>query len=275
MTVRLGELTWRETEARIKQNPVAVIPVGSTEQHAHLALETDFTLVTSIMDAAAQQAQDRGIPMLVTPGIWTGLSPHHMDFPGTITLRRHTLELVIRDVCQSLWQHGIRKIFLTSGHGGNTNTLRAMIDTLYYEHGILAATANYWEMSKDEINRWRESTSGGCFHACELETALMMHLAPHDVRPEMRKNIRWVCDARIAGGDLTNPRPGVINVPLIHLKKITPYGSVGDCESATPEKGKLIFDAIVAKVAECFVHFHSMDATDLTRNDLTSPESPR
>ncbi len=91
----------------------------------------------------------------------------------------------------------------------------------------------------------------------------------------MRKNIRWVCDARIAGGDLTNPRPEVINVPLIHLKKITPYGSVGDCESATPEKGKLIFDAIVAKVAEFFVHFHGMNSADLTQNDLTSPESPR
>lgn len=275
MAVKLGELTWHEIEERITRNPVAVIPVGSMEQHAHLALETDSTIVSAIMEAAAQQADDRGVPTLVSPTIWTGLSPHHMEFPGTITLRRHTLELVVRDVCQSLWQHGIRKLFLTSGHGGNTNTLRAMIDSLYYENGIVAVTANYWEIAKDDINRWRESTSGGCFHACELETALMMHLAPHEVRTEMRRNLRWVCDDRIAGGDLTTPRPGVINAPLMQLRSITPYGSIGDCESATADKGKLIFDAIVAKVSDFLVYFHSTDPTDLTRNDLSMRQSSR
>jgi creatinine amidohydrolase len=272
MTIRLGELTWRETESRIKQGAVAVVPIGSLEQHAHLAMETDSLLVTSVMEAAAESAETRGVPMLVTPTIWTGLSPHHMDFPGTISLKRHTLEYMIRDICQSLWHQGVRKIFLTSGHGGNVNTLKVMIDSLYFEHdGILAVTASYWEIAKAEINLWRKSSSGGCFHACEFETALMMYLAPHDVRKDEMKNIRWVADPRIAGGDLTNPRPGVLNVPLVNLRKITPYGSVGDCDLATPERGKEIFQTIVDKVADFFVYFYSWKWDDLSKNNFDLP----
>lgn len=268
-TIKLGEMTWAEAGAKIGQGAVAVVPVGSLEQHGHLAMETDFMIVTSIVEAAARLAESKGTPMLVTPGIWTGWAPHHLSFPGTISLKRQTLESLLRDVAESLWRHGVRKILLTSGHGGNVNTLKVLVDQLYYEYGgIIAMTAQYWDVAKSAINDWRKSASGGCFHACELETALMMHLSPQGVRAQDMQDVHWVADPRVAGGDLTLPRPGALNAPLMHFEKISPCGSVGDCSLATPERGQEVFTLIVAAMADLFNYLYALDFDSLTQNDL-------
>jgi len=70
---------------------VLVIPVGSLEQHGyHLPTATDTILVDVIAHGGAEQVMDE-LPILVTPPVWTGYSPHHMSFGGTVTADYETL----------------------------------------------------------------------------------------------------------------------------------------------------------------------------------------
>ncbi len=97
-------------------NPVALVPLGSIEQHGpHLPLGTD----SYVAQAMAERAARRTNSIVVTP-CWPGYSPHHMGFPGTITFSAETLTGIILDTVQSLADHGIKKVVLLNAHGGNT-----------------------------------------------------------------------------------------------------------------------------------------------------------
>ncbi len=97
-------------------NPIALIPLGSIEQHGpHLPLGTDSYVAQAIAEEAARRTNS----IVVTP-CWPGYSPHHMGFAGTITFSAETLKGIIIDTVQSLADHGIKKVILVNAHGGNT-----------------------------------------------------------------------------------------------------------------------------------------------------------
>ncbi len=115
--VLLHELTRPAFEEYLQSTPepVALIPVGSIEQHGpHLPLGTDCLGALGICKAVAERAK-----CVVAQTILPGYSPHHMAFKGTITLREETLVAVLYDTIESLVHHGIRKIMLINAHGGN------------------------------------------------------------------------------------------------------------------------------------------------------------
>lgn len=114
----LGELTWPDVKEFLAVHDVAVVPVGSCEQHGlHLPMDTDAYDAFWLSLKAAEKAQCA----LVAPPIYYGVSSHHMDFPGTITLSPCTLE----QLASSLIKHGFKKILFENGHGGNTPALEA------------------------------------------------------------------------------------------------------------------------------------------------------
>lgn len=97
-------------------NPVAIIALGSIEQHGpHLPLGTDSYAAAAIAERAARQTNS-----IVVHPCWPGYSPHHMGFKGTITFRAETLSNIIMDTVDSLAKHGIKKILILNAHGGNT-----------------------------------------------------------------------------------------------------------------------------------------------------------
>ncbi len=98
-----------------EDNPVAIVPLGSIEQHGpHLPLGTDSYVALKL----AKQAASRTNSIVVQP-CWPGFSPHHMGFAGTITFRWETLMNIIVDTVESLVTHGIKKVLLLNAHGGN------------------------------------------------------------------------------------------------------------------------------------------------------------
>ncbi|MFO8060131.1 MAG: creatininase family protein [Bacillota bacterium] len=115
--VLLQEFTRPAFEEYLEQepNPVAIIPLGSVEQHGpHLPLGTDTYTALSISKEVANRTNS-----IVVQPCWPGYSPHHMGFAGTITFRAETLINIIIDTVDSLVEHGIRKIMILNGHGGN------------------------------------------------------------------------------------------------------------------------------------------------------------
>jgi creatinine amidohydrolase len=112
--MRVAEMDWRMIEDWVRHDDRAVLPIGSTEQHAGLSLMTDAILAERM---AVEAAEPLGIP--VFPAIPYGLAPYFQAFPGSITLRVATLCAVVSDVLDSLKRGGFRRIVIVNGHGGN------------------------------------------------------------------------------------------------------------------------------------------------------------
>src|SRR5919109_367739 len=112
--MRIRDLNWMQLEAYLEHDDRIVLPIGSTEQHAYLSLETDNLLAESV---AIEAAEPLGVPVL--PVLPYGLTPSFAAYPGSPTLRLETFLAVLRDLLDSLYGHGFRRFLVVNGHGGN------------------------------------------------------------------------------------------------------------------------------------------------------------
>src|SRR5436190_5797259 len=137
--MRVSEMNWMMVEKYLKHDDRCVWPLGSTEQHAYLSLSTDSILAERI---AAEAADPVGVP--VFPVLAYGMAPYFRAFPGTITLRNSTYVQVIRDMLESLAEHGFRKLLLVNGHGGNTPAQAVAGEWLGDHPGVKIKFHNWW-----------------------------------------------------------------------------------------------------------------------------------
>ena len=112
--MRISESNWRQVEQYLARDDRAILPLGSTEQHAQLSLSVDSILSERV---AAEAAEPLGIP--VFPVVAYGLTPYFMAYPGSISLRIETYIRLVRDILDGLRAQGFRRILIVNGHGGN------------------------------------------------------------------------------------------------------------------------------------------------------------
>jgi len=191
----LARLTWPELEALLARGAdTAVVPLGSTEQHGpHLPFATD----TWLADALAAAFCARVPEAVRLPALPFGCASEHLSFPGTLHLRGETLAALLEDLVASLGRHGFRHVLVFSAHGGNGELLREAAGrlaraapgarvTVCAEPGRAAAAllARAAELGVD-----REAAG---HHAGEIETSLLLALAPAEVRRERMERGRLV-----------------------------------------------------------------------------------
>ncbi|MGI6604773.1 MAG: creatininase family protein [bacterium] len=245
--VAIGDLTWMEIEERKDKVQLVIIPVGSTEQHGpHLCLATDATRAYKFSLRVARALYPR---VLVAPGIPVGISPHHLDFPGTITLRPQTLVDTIVDYVASLRQHGFQRFLIINAHGGNEGTLAVAVEAIRAQFGLRVPYVNYKVMTADVTKE--VVTSGRIEHSGEWEVSDAWFLAPELVRP----------DALSKGGEGAYPFKytdlyGQFRVGYPYRwKDLTNNGAMGDARAASPEKGKKINDTALERIVEFIEDF--------------------
>jgi creatinine amidohydrolase len=242
----LENLSWPEVRRLKPANKIALFPLGSFEQHGHhLPLTTDTDIVTAVARGVERQRPKR---ILCLPALWPGHSTHHLAFPGTLSVSQMPyLELVL-ELCASIVGLGATKVFLLNGHGGNDVPVRAALRELKSRFPkVTFVFASYWSLAGQTIAQVRESGPGGLGHACEMETAIMLHLCPERVKLALARRDGPKHTDRYRKADLQYGRP-VYFVNEFH--EVTKTGAIGHPDLATAEKGKRFLEGIVKEVTE-------------------------
>ena len=128
-----------QLEAYLEHDNRIVLPLGTTEQHAHLSLATD-TIVAERL--AVEACEPLGVPVL--PAMPYGCSPAFVAFPGTPSLRLETLVAVLRDAFDSLYGQGFRRFLVVDGHAGNTPAAGPLAEWARSRDGAEVLFHDWW-----------------------------------------------------------------------------------------------------------------------------------
>jgi creatinine amidohydrolase len=141
--MRVSEMNWMMVEEYMKRDDRALLPLGSTEQHAYLSLSVDSILAESL---AVEAAEPLGIP--VFPVLAYGVTPYFRAFPGTITLRIETYLSLLRDILDMMAEQGFKRILIVNGHGGNTPAQGLIGEWMADHAGVRIKFHNWWNAPK-------------------------------------------------------------------------------------------------------------------------------
>jgi creatinine amidohydrolase len=241
----LHKMTWPEAEAALAQAKVGLVPVGSFEQHGP---NGTFELDTGRAYGFGKLLAARLYPQaIVAPAVGFGVSYHHMNFPGTITLRAETFMALVYDVVWSLKQHGLEKFLLLNGHGGNIPALGVLIVKLRQELGVQVAWTSFTSLANDVLKERVTSESSG--HACEGEISQALHLAPHTVRREA------LATGEFKGYPYPHLGQGFQLGYAYRFDEITANGALGNATRASEELGREIVEAALQRALEFLEEF--------------------
>jgi creatinine amidohydrolase len=141
--MRISEMNWMMVEEYLERDNRAVLPLGSTEQHAYLSLSTDSILAERL---AVEAGEPLGVP--VFPVLSYGITPYFRAFPGTITLRMQTHMSVLHDILDAMAEQGFKRILIVNGHGGNTPAQGLVGEWMADHPGVQVKFHNWWNAPK-------------------------------------------------------------------------------------------------------------------------------
>jgi creatinine amidohydrolase len=213
-------------EERDRAATVAVLPVGSFEQHgAFLPLITDTVVAVTLAKAVAAAHT-----LLLLPPVTISCSHEHADWAGTVSISAATLYAVVNDIADSLRAKGIDRLVVINGHGGNY----VLGNVVQESRGTMALFPSEVDWARARRAAGMETPVDSDMHAGELETSILLHAHPALVRKDYAQHDH-VNDSRE-------------HMLTLSLSAYTESGVVGKPSRASAEKGRLV----LANLAESF-----------------------
>lgn len=243
MSMALAELTTAEARALFQADQSAIIPTGSTEQHGqHLPLGTDHETALAVALQAGEQA---GVP--VTPVIPFGMSRHHIKAAGTITFSAGTYMRLVSEVCESLFEHGVRRVLIVNGHGGNNRVSQETMDEIFAQRRgqVVLAQCHVLGVAGQIVPELKTMALG---HADVREASIMMWLKPHTVHLERQTGQHLTIGGQTITPGLIRRGIGLVGhgeaslpmrysaLVLVLLSALLTSGGVGGIAVASPAK---------------------------------------
>jgi creatinine amidohydrolase len=237
------ENTWEEIqELRETRGGIAILPIGSVEQHGpHLPVGTD----TYVADTLARDAAERSGTVALPP-VWFGWSPHHMVLPGTVTIRAEVLVELLFDILRSLAESGFRKVVAINGHRiVNIAWMQIAAERAQRELGMKIVIFDPAYMSKDIVPSLGFGAVG---HAEEIETSHMYYRMPELTHPERAR------DNPHAPRELYSVDPAFRTDTLCYVPNTkegmrhsvdAAGGTTGEPSKASAEKGRIYHEHLV------------------------------
>ncbi|MGH9551051.1 MAG: creatininase family protein [Terriglobales bacterium] len=228
--VLLETATWKEAEQFLGEETVVVIPLGAVckEHGYHLPLNNDWLMAEYLKQRVLAEVED----VVVAPTIGHHFYPAFVEYPGSITLRLDTARDLIVDVCSSLFRYGPRKFYVLNTGISTVRALEPAQEALLSQ-GIALRFCNLHEIF-EQVRHLQEQEGGG--HADEVETSIMLHIAPDVV--QMDKAVKEFHPGK---GRLTRD-PENSDAVLSHS------GVWGDATLASADKGRDFTEALVREI---------------------------
>lgn len=232
-----SELTWPEAQERLKSVDVAILPTGAIEQHGpHLPLDVDAFDAEYLARKVAEACSDP--KPLVLPLISYGVSYHHDDFKGTISVRNETLSNFVYDIGMNIAKQGIKKLLIINGHGDNSPTLNYAAQMINRDAHIFVAV-DTGETSDVDIDDLSETSND--IHAGEIETSTTLAIRPEMVQMDLAKKTALKFTSRYLNFSSLRGVPW-----YAQTEKISANGTMGDPTKATVEKGNKMWAIMIA-----------------------------
>ncbi|MFD1451381.1 MULTISPECIES: creatininase family protein [Oceanobacillus] len=226
-------MTRDEVAAAVKEYPVAILPLGATEQHGHhLPLGVDVYLAEGISRKLSEQTG-----ALLLPSMPFGYSWVWRNIPGTVSIQQHHVESIIKDIAHSVARYGTKLLILVNGHDANNSSMKYATRELMDELDMTVIYLFYPNMEKIRNEYCASPTWYGMIHACEFETSLMLALKPELV--DMEKS---VCEFP--------EKPDLYGMSTISLGDLSKSGVFGDATIASKEKGERMLEVFVNDMKE-------------------------
>jgi creatinine amidohydrolase len=232
-SVMWKELTAAELRAKAAAGAVVLLPAGSMEQHGpHLPVGVD-TYLSEAMSKAAAEAVAQEMAVVVAPTLWCGMAEHHMAFGGTFTLDIPTYKAVLGCLLASIERHGFKRVLIVNGHGGNISALAAFLPDFARDTRLTLRVITPYDAARPAMAGVLQDQEG-VHHACEVETSMMMVVAPGTVRrdklPEAHGPAHWT------------PQPATV-ARYRSFRDATASGVIGDARRASADKGERLLAA--------------------------------
>ncbi len=250
----LAEMTWPEAQVRFKEVDVALLPVGSLEQHGlHLPVDTDAFDADYLARRVAEACEPP--KPLVLPLIPYGVSYHHEDFSGTLSIDPKTLSQLIYEVGMSAARNGITKLVIINGHGGNIPALQFAAQMINHDAHIFTCVET-GETSEKDIGALTETPND--VHAGEVETSTALANRPHLVKLDKAKKFI----PRFSSKYLNFSSKRSVEW-YARVAKISTTGVLGDPTKASREKGEKIWEIMIKHLVEFVEDLNSMSLDEI------------
>jgi len=244
----------------VKEHPytVAVLPMGATEPHnLHLPYGTDTYEVEAIAHRACEAAFNKGARIVALPAIPYGTETNLTAFPFAMNLNPSTLLQVIADLVQSLDRHGVHRLLILNGHGGND--FKPVLRELAGRTSVALFLCDWFRTITADVQKTIFENAGD--HAGELETSLGLAYFPQFV----------ACDAATGKiladeGAMNSTRLDAVNKGWISISRpwhlLTTNSGAGNPFPATAEKGRRLMDVLVERLADFLVELAEVEMDD-------------
>jgi creatinine amidohydrolase len=256
----LAETTWKTV--RDMAYEVAVLPWGATEAHNyHLPYGTDNFETEYIAAEAARLAWDAGARVVVLPILPFGVQAGQLDIPFCLNLYPSTQAAVLGDLARSLDRQGIRKLVILNGHGGND--FRWMVRELQPQVNLFLCVTNWYQVV-DPTGHFEDLGD----HAGEMETSIMLHIAPALVRP-----LSEAGDGKARRFRVAALREGWAWAPR-QWTQVSADTGIGNPAAATREKGERYASAVVERLSRFLIDLAAADPRDLYEQQSAAHAGP-
>lgn len=254
---------------------IAVLPVAAIEQHGpHLPLSVDTDIVNGVVQAALPHlAAD--LPVLVLPTQAVGFSPEHTRFAGTLTLKSETLLRVWTELGECVAASGVKKLVLFNAHGGQVGALDLVARDLRARLGMLVYSVNWFHLPLRDANGQDVNAMFSAeehrfgIHAGEIETSLMLALAPDRVRMPQAEYFRSTSQERAQRFPiLGNGKSAKL---AWQMQDYNANGAVGNAGAATAEKGRVVLGAAGRALAQLLSEIDQLPPDTLTDRTAYQP----
>lgn len=233
----LMTMTWEDAGDAFEGADAALLGTGSVEQHSvHLPVSVDTLraehLTAELVDAAA----DHGLRFVRLPTLPYGLSEHHMNFPGTVTLSREIYQELIIDIGASLAEHDVERLVIVNCHGGNISALKLAADELTRHHGITTHFIHWTDFARERL---KAVFGEGWGHAGDHETSVIEHYRPELVKAEKKQ--------------VQNDQPKPQSRSYAYFDEVTDLGGLGDPTNSDPDAMAAVIEDATDDILQAFI----------------------